>query len=97
MRDYEVTVLLQSDLDDEARAALIARIEAWLTLGEEEADKPVAHHWGKRQMAYPINKHTESYYVFYEARLDPAKVGEIERSMLYVEEILRHLFIRKDE
>ena len=97
MRDYEVTVLFKADLDDETRAQLIARVEGWLTLGDDEADKPVAHHWGKRQMAYEINKQTEAYYVFYEARLDPAKVGEIERNMLYVEEIIRHLFIRKDE
>lgn len=97
MREYEVTVLLRADLDDEARAQLIARLEDWLTLDGSEAIKPVVHHWGKRSLTYPIEKQTEGYYVFFEARLDPAKVSEIERKMLYVEEILRHLFIRKDE
>jgi small subunit ribosomal protein S6 len=97
VREYEVTVLLRNDIDDEARAQLIARLEGWLTQGDDEATKPVAHHWGKRQLAYPIDKQTEGYYIFFEAHLDPVKVGEIERNMLYVEEILRHMFIRKDE
>jgi small subunit ribosomal protein S6 len=96
MREYEVTVVLKSDLDDETRAEVLARVEGWLTQGEGEAAKPSADHWGQRRLAYEINGYTEGYYVFYQAELQPAKVGETERNILYVDEILRHLIVRKE-
>ena len=96
MREYEITVLIKPQLEDEDRAALIQRIEGWLTSGKNETDKPVVNHWGQRGLAYPIKKFTEAYYVFFEATLDPARVNEIERNMTFVEDILRHLVIVKE-
>lgn len=96
MREYEITVLIQPQLEDEERAALIQRIADWLTSGKSETDKPVVNHWGQRSLAYSIKKFTEAYYVFFEATLDPARVNEIERNMTFVEDILRHLVIVKE-
>jgi small subunit ribosomal protein S6 len=47
-------------------------------------------------MAYPIQKFTEGYYVLYEGSLDPSRITEIERSMQYMEDVLRYLVIRKE-
>jgi small subunit ribosomal protein S6 len=96
MREYEVTVVLQPQMEDEARNALIGRIEGWLTTQGGDAPKPLITHWGQRQLAYTIKKQTEGYYVYCEAMLDPAAVNAIERNMTYVEDILRFLFVRKD-
>lgn len=96
MREYEVTVILKPDLDDDARGEVLTRVEEWLTQGEEEADKPNVAHWGQRTLAYPIRKYTEGYYVFYEVSLNPTSISEIERNIIYVDEILRHLVVRKD-
>lgn len=96
MREYEVTVVLKSDLDDETRAEVLGRVEGWLTQGEGEDAKPNADYWGLRKMAYEINGYTEGYYVFYLANLEPSSVGETERNILYVDEILRHLIVRKE-
>jgi small subunit ribosomal protein S6 len=96
VRDYEVTIIIQPETDDETRAQIVERVEGWLTNGTEEADKPVTHHWGQRRLAYPVDNHSDGYYVFYEARLDPAQIGEIERNITYVEDILRHLVVRKE-
>jgi small subunit ribosomal protein S6 len=95
VREYEITVLIQPQLEDEERAALIQRIEGWMS-GGNEAQKPVVNHWGQRSMAYSIKKFTEAYYVFFEATLDPARVNDIERNMTYVEDILRHLVVLKE-
>lgn len=97
MREYEVTLVLQPQLDDEARNQLIERVEGMLTFGEDEDGKPVVKEWGQRQLAYPIGKATEGYYVFYEAKVDPAQVGEIERNFQYNENILRYLVVRKNK
>jgi small subunit ribosomal protein S6 len=97
MREYEVAVILKPGLEDSERAQLLERVEGWLTNGEEEQNKPEADHWGQRSLAYPINKHTEGYYIFYTAKLEPSQVREFERNVVFVEEILRYLVIRKEQ
>ena len=67
-----------------------------MTHGEEESDKPLPKHWGLRTMAYTIDDYTDGYYVFYEAQLEPSKITEIERNILYSDEILRHLLVSKE-
>ena len=95
MRDYEVVVVIKPDIEDDEREKLIERLESWLTHGDEDSDKPVADHWGHRSLAYPIDKYREGYYILYTATLDPMKISELERSITYQEDVLRHLVVRK--
>ena len=97
MREYEVTVVLKPDLDDETRAEVLTRVEGWLTQGDDDESRLSSDHWGQRRLAYEIKNHTEGYYVFYLARIGPPYVAEAERNILYVDEILRHLVVRKEE
>lgn len=97
MREYEVTVIIQPNLEEEARSALIERVTSWLTLSEDEADKPVMHLWGERRLAYPIKKFDTGYYVHFEAKLSPQENVNIERNMQYNEEIIRYLIVRKEQ
>lgn len=97
MRDYEVTVVIQPQLEDAEREQLIKRLSDLLVPGSKEDGALNANHWGMRQLAYPIKKAQEGYYVLYEAKIDPARIREIERSMEFNEDVLRYLVIRKDE
>ncbi len=97
MRDYEVTVIIQPELEDEQRKELIGQIGDLLLPGQEGDDQVSFDHWGRRQLAYPIRKYTDGYYVFYDGLLDPERVRDIERSMQYMEDVLRYLVIRKPE
>ena len=96
MREYEVTIILQPEIKEEEQTELLSRIQSWLTPDEENAEQITVDHWGLRQLAYPINKFTQGYYVFYNGQLDPSRVSEIERNMEYNEVILRYLVIRKN-
>ncbi|MBP8000281.1 MAG: 30S ribosomal protein S6 [Chloroflexi bacterium] len=97
MRDYEVTVIVQPTLEDAQRNLLIERVTNWLKDATDgQADSLKASHWGQRQMAYEINRHKEGYYLFYEAKLDPAKLNDIEKNVRYNEDIIRYLFVRKE-
>lgn len=96
MREYELTIILQPKLEDSAREEIIERVNGWLTNNDESAEKPEINHWGKRYMAYPIRKNTEGYYVFYEVKIDPKDISDIERNMQYTEDILRYMFVRKE-
>jgi small subunit ribosomal protein S6 len=96
VREYEVTVIVQPQLDDDARADLIERVSDWLAPNADEENKPVQHHWGQRQLAYPIKRYTEAYYILYESKIDPQRIGDIERNLQYAEDILRYLVVRKE-
>ncbi|MCP4424597.1 MAG: 30S ribosomal protein S6 [Chloroflexi bacterium] len=97
MRKYEVTIVVQPQLEETTRKELIARVSDWLVPGAEEANKPIENHWGSRRLAYPIRKFTEGYYVMYETELDATQISDIERNMQYSEDILRYLVVRKAE
>lgn len=96
MRDYEITIILQPELEEEARKALIERIQGWIAPGEAEAEHLKADHWGMRQMAYAIKKHGRGYYLYYEAKVAPERVSDIERNLQYTEDVLRYMFVRKE-
>jgi small subunit ribosomal protein S6 len=94
VRDYEVVIVLKPDIEDEARSELIEKLEAWMIHDENESDLLKSDHWGSRTLAYPIRKYEEGYYLFYDAKLDPSKINEMERNFTYQDEILRHLVVR---
>ncbi|HSM58974.1 MAG TPA: 30S ribosomal protein S6 [Candidatus Sulfomarinibacteraceae bacterium] len=96
MREYEVTIIIKSNLDDQARNQVIERVEGWLTSGEDGENKPVINHWGQRSLAYPIKDETDGYYVLFEATMEPERMNEVEREILFLEDVLRHLVVRKE-
>jgi small subunit ribosomal protein S6 len=97
VREYEVIIIVQPNLEDAARDELVERVAGWLTPGEKESQKPEINHWGQRQLAYPIQNHNQGYYVLYNAQLEPQNISEIEQNMRYVEPLLRYLIVRKED
>lgn len=97
VRDYELTIILQPDLDEDGRKAVIAQVTNWITGGNEAAEQPTINQWGQRQLAYQINKLKSGYYVLYEAKMDPAAVNGLERNLFYHDDVIRYLIVRADE
>ncbi len=50
--------------------------------------------WGRRKLAYPIQRHIEGNYVLTKIKLDPARTVELESGLKMSEEVLRHLLVR---
>ena len=97
MRDYEMTVVLRIDLDQKMREELINRVVGMIPLPEgDDVPKPVVNQWGRRKLAYPINKEAEGFYLLIETQMEADGISEMERNMSYIEEILRHLVVRKE-
>jgi small subunit ribosomal protein S6 len=93
VNDYEVTIIIQPQIEDSERDQLVTRVSDLLV---PSGEKPTINVWGQRKMAYAIKKFTEGYYVHYEAKIDPARVRDIERTFQYNDDILRYLVIRKE-
>jgi small subunit ribosomal protein S6 len=97
-RPYELMVLLRPDLADDRLEAALERIrntvvEQGGTITFEKRDTP----WGRRRLAYPIQKFQEAFYVLFQLVCPPRTVREIERELRLNEQVLRHLMVRLDE
>ncbi len=94
MRDYELVIIIQPDLDETATTAVIDRVKGWITDAEGNVAKTDL--WGKRHMAYAIRKQREGYYVLLQAQMDPAFVNELERNLRLQEPVMRYLVTTAD-
>lgn len=93
MRPYEMMVLLESDLEDHS-AELDGIKEVIARLGGTFDKFDI---WGKRRLAYPIEKRTEGYYALAYFTLDPAQQKELTRVLSLRPAIVRNLVIRLDQ
>jgi small subunit ribosomal protein S6 len=92
MRDYEIVYIFDSALD---RSAIDQKLERFnqLVAGDGKGEIVALEHWGKRQLAYPIRKHDNGYYVVVQFRTSPENLPEFERAIKLDEAVLRHLVV----
>jgi small subunit ribosomal protein S6 len=92
LRDYELVVILSPELAEEDIPAAIDRLSQLIVdRGGEVKD---IDRWGRRKLAYPINKHLEGNYLVTQIRLDPNRTSDVEAGLRISEEVLRHLLLR---
>jgi small subunit ribosomal protein S6 len=92
MRRYELMLVLRPDAPDDRSQAVIDRTTRQVVASGGQIVKVAP--WGRRRLAYPIDRHREGSYhiVVFEA---PAEaIAELERGLLITEEVLRHLVTR---
>lgn len=93
MRTYEVLFILSPQVTEEEATAHIADFKSiaeknGATLKNEEA-------WGRRRLAYPINKSNEGIYHLFVLESDQS-LSELDRRMKNVDRVLRHVIVRTD-
>ena len=89
LRPYEMLVILNAALTDEESAALLTQLgETVKGLGAEVTK---VENWGKRRLAYDINKQREGTYAVLDVSAEPAMVKEFERQLKLNESVLRFL------
>src|SRR5688500_697530 len=95
LRDYELMVILSPEVGDDVINESLERLTQGVTSrGGEVVD---VNHWGRRRLAYPINRHMEGNYVVSQVRMDPADVPVLESTLRISEDVIRHLISRTDE
>ncbi|HHX21085.1 MAG TPA: 30S ribosomal protein S6 [Clostridiales bacterium] len=92
---YELVYIIDPDVDEEARKALIERFGAMIESNGGTVEK--TDEWGKRHLAYPINDKTEGYYVLVNFTAETSVPREIERNLGITESIMKYMVIRVDE
>ena len=92
---YELALILKPTLDDEAKTAQMEQVTS--LLGRFGATIEKIDEWGRRRLAYEIDKQTEGFYYFITFGSETSAPIEIERRLRIMENLLRYLIIRIEE
>ncbi len=92
MREYELIYIARPDLEEAALEEVSKKVNQVVTGNGGQVME--VKHWGKRRLAYSIQKLKEGYYVLNRIQLEPQMLTEVERSLTLSEEIIRYLIVR---
>ncbi|HLG65817.1 MAG TPA: 30S ribosomal protein S6 [Ktedonosporobacter sp.] len=93
-RDYELAFILNPEVNEEEVRAIQDRIEQIVATYGGQIVK--VNQWGRRRLAYPIERHRDGLYTFIDMILTPETVAELERMLKVSEIVLRHMVKRRD-
>lgn len=91
MRHYEVCFIVHPDQSEQV-PAMIDRYKAMITAGNGALHR--IEDWGRRQLAYPIEKLVKAHYVLMNIECDGKTLDELEHAFRYNDAVLRHLTIK---
>lgn len=94
MQQYEIAILYDPGLEVDLSKAedRVKKIFA-----DNKAKVVSSDNWGKKKLAYPINKHEHAVYVFYTVEIPAENVGKVESTLNITDEVMRYLIVRQDE
>ncbi|HEX6485354.1 MAG TPA: 30S ribosomal protein S6 [Nocardioidaceae bacterium] len=95
MRAYEVMVILDPDLEERTVAPSLEQYLNNVVIKDGGSVEKVDV-WGRRRLAYEVNKNAEGIYAVIELQAEPATVKELDRQLSLNESVLRTKVIRPD-
>lgn len=95
IRTYETVVIISASHEDEVLDAIQKKYEEFLKINNVE--NVVVEKWGRKRMAYQIQKVRTGYYLIFRYDADVNFVRKFERALEIDEQILRYLSVRLDK
>ncbi len=94
MNKYELAVVVSAKIEDDERAQVIEKVKALVErFGGQISD---VDEWGKKRLAYEIQKMKEAYYYFIHFESDAKTPSEIEQRIRIMDNVIRFLCVRQD-
>ena len=94
MNKYELAVVLSAKLEDDERAAALEKVKGYITrFGGNVVD---VDEWGKKRLAYEIQKSKEGFYYFIQFEGEANCPNEVEAHIRIMEPVVRYLCVRQD-
>ena len=90
MRQYEIVFIVHPDQSEQV-SAMIERYRTLVTAGNGNVHR--VEDWGRRQLAYPIQKVHKAHYVLMNVECDQAVLDELEHTFKFNDAVLRHLTV----
>ena len=94
MSKYELAVVVNAKIGDEAREAVVEKAKGYVaryggTVTEVEE-------WGKKRLAYEVQKMREGFYYFIQFEADATCPAEVERHVRIMDNVMRYLVVKKE-
>ena len=94
MAKYELAVVVNAKIEDDARAAVIEKVQNYVTrFGGQISD---VEEWGKKRLAYEVQKMREGFYYFIHFEAETTAPAEIEARLRIMDNVMRFLCVRQD-
>ncbi len=90
---YEAVVVISLKLGEEAVAETVKKFKALI---EKHGTVESVDEWGKRRLAYPINKETDAYYVLFNFQSEAEFPAELDRIAKITDGVIRSMIIKKE-
>jgi small subunit ribosomal protein S6 len=95
MKAYELLVILNPTLSEEDRTATMERIQSLIKADGSELVN--VDEWGKRKLAYEIEKMTDGDYVLFEFKAEPSAIAEIDRVLGITDAVVRFMIVNRSK
>jgi len=95
MNKYELAVVVSAKIEDDERAATVEKCKALI----ERFGGTITNvdEWGKKRLAYEIQKMKEAFYYFIQFDAESTAPAEIESRIRIMDNVIRYLCVRQDE
>ncbi len=93
INSYEAVFVISAKNGEEAAAEIIKK---FTSLIEKNATVESVDEWGKRRLAYPIQKETEAFYVLFNFKSEPEFPIELDRVTKITDGVLRSMIVKKE-
>ena len=94
MNKYELALVVNAKIEDEERAQVIEKCKALIErFGGQVTD---VDEWGKKRLAYEIQKMSEGFYYFIQFEAPETCPAELERHVRIMDNVLRYLIVKKE-
>ena len=94
MRHYEIVMLIHPDQSEQV-PAMLERYKGMITAGNGAVHR--VEDWGRRQLAYQINKLAKAHYLCLNIEISKETLAEIETGFKFNDAVLRHLTVQKEK
>jgi small subunit ribosomal protein S6 len=91
--EYEVLLMLDPDVPEERQSEIVERARELVQRGDGTWDRHDP--WGRRKLAYPINKKDDGVYHLLEFTCEPDTLDELSRVLKITDGVMRHLPVRR--
>ncbi len=94
MNKYELALVVNARIEDEARTATVEKVKEYITRFGGTVTN--IDEWGKKRLAYEVQKMREGFYYFIQFDADSSCPGELEQRVRIMDNVIRYLCIRQD-
>ena len=95
MRHYETIFIASPTLTDEQSDELVKQYEG--IIAEQGGELLKTDKWGRKKLAYEVQKFSEGYYTLFEMNAGPDLIAELERRYRNNDSVIKYLSVRLDE